>query len=64
MDEALKGGADLAGCFRAAEAAMRPGFGGWPLFSHVLPFDVARAHEELSDVEQPAVWTAERDKAL
>ena len=64
VDEARKGGADLAGCFRAAEAAMRPRFGDWPLFGHVLPFDVARAYEELSGVEHPTVWTAERDKAL
>jgi glyoxylase-like metal-dependent hydrolase (beta-lactamase superfamily II) len=64
VDEARRGGADLAGCFRAAEAAMRPDFGEWPLFGHVLPFDVARAHEELSGVEHPTIWTAERDKAL
>ena len=60
----LASGADLSGCFRAAEAAMQPGFGDWPLFGHVLPFDVARMHEELRGTEHPTVWTAERDKQL
>jgi glyoxylase-like metal-dependent hydrolase (beta-lactamase superfamily II) len=62
--DALAGGADLAGCFAAAERAMRPEFSDWPLFNHVLPFDVARMHEELSGTEHPTIWTAERDKAL
>ena len=62
--EARDGGADLRGCYEAAEAAMRPGFGEWPLFGHVLPFDVARMHEELGGVEHPTVWTAERDREL
>lgn len=57
-------GADLRGCFAAAEAAMRPRFGDWPLFGHVLPFDVARMHEELSGTEHPTIWTAARDKEL
>lgn len=41
----------------------RAGLGDWPLFNHVLPFHVARAHEELSGVEHPTVWTAGRDTA-
>ncbi|MFT8246491.1 MBL fold metallo-hydrolase [Roseomonas sp. BN140053] len=57
-------GLDLAGCFRAAEEAMRPEFGDWPLFGHVLPFDVARMHEELGGTEHPTIWTAERDQEL
>ena len=57
-------GADLRGCFAAAEAAMRPRFGDWPLFGHVLPFDVARMHEELSGTEHPTIWTAERNRNL
>ena len=61
---ALAQGGDLAACFHAAEAAMKPAFGDWPLFAHVLPFDVARMHEELGGTEHPTIWTAERDKAL
>jgi glyoxylase-like metal-dependent hydrolase (beta-lactamase superfamily II) len=61
---AVAAGADTAGCFAAAEAAMRPEFGGWPLFDHVLPFDVARLREELLGTEHPTIWTAERDRQL
>lgn len=57
-------GADLRGCFKAAEAAMTPRFGAWPVFQHVLPFDVSRMNEELSGVEHPTIWTAERDQEL
>ena len=61
---AMASGGEVAACFRAAEAAMRPRFGEWPVFEHALPFDVARMREELSGGEHPTVWTAERDKAL
>lgn len=61
---ALDEGADLAGCYRAAEAAMRPKFGDWPVFEHVLPFDTTRMREELTGTEHPTVWTADRDREL
>lgn len=64
VQSALAGGADFKTCFAAAEAAMQPEFGAWPLFGHVLPFDVARMHEELQGTEHPTIWTAERDKQL
>lgn len=64
VKEALDGGAGLRECFEAAEAAMRPRFGDWPLFGHVLPFDVARMAEELGGTEHPTIWTADRDKQL
>jgi glyoxylase-like metal-dependent hydrolase (beta-lactamase superfamily II) len=60
----LVAGEDLRGCFYRAEAAMTPRFGDWPVFQHVLPFDVSRAFDELSGVEDPVIWTAERDKEL
>ena len=64
VQTALDGGADLKGCFQAAEEAMRAEFGDWPLFGHVLPFDVARMHEELRGTDHPTIWTADRDKQL
>lgn len=57
-------GESLRGCFERAQAAMTPLFGQWPVFQHVLPFDVARAFEELQGTEHPTVWTAERDRQL
>jgi hypothetical protein len=43
---------------------MQPEFGAWPVFQHVLPFDVTRAYEELTGTEHPTIWTAERDAEL
>jgi glyoxylase-like metal-dependent hydrolase (beta-lactamase superfamily II) len=54
----------LRACFERAQAAMTPRFGQWPVFQHVLPFDVARAFEELKGTEHPTIWTAARDQEL
>ena len=60
----IDAGDSLRGCFARAEAAMTPHFGDWPVFQHVLPFDVSRAYDELRGIEHPVVWTAERDREL
>lgn len=62
--EGIAAGEGLRDCFQRAETAMTPLFGQWPVFQHVLPFDVARAFDELSGIEHPRVWTAERDQEL
>lgn len=60
----IEAGDSLRGCFERAERAMQPRFGDWPVFQHVLPFDVSRAYDELRGTEHPVVWTAERDREL
>ena len=60
----IDAGDGLRGCFERAEQAMKPRFGDWPVFQHVLPFDVSRAYDELRGIEHPVVWTAERDREL
>lgn len=62
--EGLAAGESLRGCFERADRAMTPRFGDWPVFAHVLPFDVARAIDELSGIEHPRIWTDARDQAL
>ncbi|WP_119154062.1 MBL fold metallo-hydrolase [Caldimonas tepidiphila] len=57
-------GCSLRQAYERAEAAMKPRFGDWPVFQHVLPFDVSRAWDELRGIEHPVVWTAERDREL
>ncbi|WP_207482619.1 MBL fold metallo-hydrolase [Arenibaculum pallidiluteum] len=64
VTRARAGGADIKACFAAAEAAMTPRYGDWPVFAHVLPFDVVRLYEELEGVRDPSLWTAERDQNL
>jgi glyoxylase-like metal-dependent hydrolase (beta-lactamase superfamily II) len=50
--------------FEAAYAALQPGYGGWPIFEHCMPFNVSRLWDELSGVERPVIWTAERDREV
>ncbi|MGL5927648.1 MAG: MBL fold metallo-hydrolase, partial [Dermatophilaceae bacterium] len=54
----------LPQAFRAAHAALVDQFGGWPIFEHCLPFDVARYWDELNGIDWPVVWTAERDHEI
>ncbi|WP_397474482.1 MBL fold metallo-hydrolase [Pusillimonas sp.] len=60
----IEAGEDLRACYVRTDTAMRPIFGEWPLYQHVLPFGVSRAWDELHGVEHPIVWTAERDQTL
>lgn len=57
-------GGSLSDAFAAAHAALAPRYGRWPIFEHCLPFDVSRVWDELSGIERPVVWTAERDRAV
>lgn len=50
--------------FEATRAAMAPRYGDWPVFEHVMPFDVCRAIEEQTGGGEPSIWTDARDRAL
>jgi len=58
-----RGGA-LRDAFQACHAALVDDYGRWPIFEHCLPFDVSRLWDELSGVERPVIWTAERDREV
>ena len=53
----------LKEAFEVAHSALEPTFGGWPIFEHCLPFDVARMWDELLG-DRPRIWTPERDRAV
>jgi glyoxylase-like metal-dependent hydrolase (beta-lactamase superfamily II) len=57
-------GGTLKEAFEASHAALVDDFGRWPIFEHCLPFDVSRLWDELSGVERPVIWTAERDREV
>jgi glyoxylase-like metal-dependent hydrolase (beta-lactamase superfamily II) len=57
-------GGTLKEAFDATHAALVDDYGHWPIFEHCLPFDVSRLWDELSGVERPIVWTAERDREV
>jgi glyoxylase-like metal-dependent hydrolase (beta-lactamase superfamily II) len=54
----------LREAYEATHAQLAPRFGGWPIFEHCLPFDVSRLWDELSGIERPRIWTAERDREV
>jgi glyoxylase-like metal-dependent hydrolase (beta-lactamase superfamily II) len=53
-------GTSLKQAFDEARAALEPRFGGWAIFEHCLPFNVARAWDEAGGLPQQ-VWTADKD---
>lgn len=57
-------GGTLKEAFDATYAALVDDYGQWPIFEHTLPFDVARFWDELSGIERPVIWTAERDREV
>lgn len=40
---------------------LRPRYGHWVIFDHCMPFDVSRAYDEAKGIDNPRIWTAERD---
>jgi glyoxylase-like metal-dependent hydrolase (beta-lactamase superfamily II) len=54
----------LKEAFEATHAALVDQYGGWPIFEHCLPFNVSRLWDELSGIERPVIWTAERDREI
>jgi glyoxylase-like metal-dependent hydrolase (beta-lactamase superfamily II) len=57
-------GGTLKEAFDACHAALDERYGRWPIFEHCLPFDVSRLWDELSGIERPVIWTAERDQEV
>ncbi|WP_084965102.1 MBL fold metallo-hydrolase [Thermoactinospora rubra] len=57
-------GGTLKEAFEAAHAALEPRYGRWPIFEHCMPFNVSRLWDELSGIERPVIWTAERDREV
>ncbi len=64
VGDAHHSGGTLKDAFTATHEALAPKYGRWPIFEHCLPFDVQRLWDELSGIERPVIWTAERDRAV
>ncbi len=57
-------GGTLKAAFEKTHAALVDRYGHWPIFEHCLPFNVSRLWDELSGVDRPLIWTAERDREV
>ncbi|WP_299625759.1 MBL fold metallo-hydrolase [Pelagibius sp.] len=59
--QGVSGGKSLKDIYGETFQRLEPRFGGWVIFEHCMPFDVARAYDEASGIADPRIWTAERD---
>jgi glyoxylase-like metal-dependent hydrolase (beta-lactamase superfamily II) len=59
--EGVAAGHDLKTVYDRALREMRPKYGHWVIFEHCMPFDVSRAYDEAKGIDNPRIWTAERD---
>lgn len=65
VEEAMRLGLnDLKAIFDHTYAKMTPKYATWPIYEHCIPFNVARAYDELNGIAEPQIWTAERDLAM
>ncbi|MDE2577615.1 MAG: MBL fold metallo-hydrolase [Hyphomicrobiales bacterium] len=57
-------GRTLKESMAATREIMDPKFGAFAIYEHCLPFNVSRAYDEASGVDDPVIWTAERDRDM
>jgi len=54
-------GGSLKEAWDAVRAECDPKFADYAIYEHCLPFNVARAYDEALGMDNPRIWTAERD---
>ncbi len=57
-------GRSLKESMAATREVMDPKFSSFAIYEHCLPFNVSRAYDEASGIEEPVIWTAERDREM
>lgn len=63
-EQVVENEGSLKEAFDHVYGKMTPKYGDWPIYEHCIPFNVSRAYDELSGVEDPVIWTAERDQEM
>jgi glyoxylase-like metal-dependent hydrolase (beta-lactamase superfamily II) len=57
-------GRTLKESMAATREMMDPKFSSFAIYEHCLPFNVSRAFDEASGIDDPVIWTAERDRQM
>jgi len=57
-------GRSLKDTMAATREVMDPKFASFAIYEHCLPFNVSRAFDEASGIDDPVIWTAERDREM
>ena len=60
--ESVAAGRSLNETYKQTMETLRPK-GHWAIFEHCMPFDVSRAYDEAKGIDNPRIWTVERDIA-
>jgi glyoxylase-like metal-dependent hydrolase (beta-lactamase superfamily II) len=63
-ETAVAKGRTLKESAAATRDAMDPKFGSFAIYEHCLPFNVSRAFDEASGIDDPVIWTAARDREM
>jgi glyoxylase-like metal-dependent hydrolase (beta-lactamase superfamily II) len=61
VEKGVKDKKSLKEIYDATYAELEGKYGEWVIFEHCMPFDVSRAYDEASGIDDPRIWTAERD---
>ena len=64
VSDSVGKGRSLKEAFDDARRVMDPKFSGFAIYEHCMPFNVVRAYDEAKGLDHPAIWTAERDRAM
>ena len=57
-------GRDLKQTMAATREVMDPKFSSFAIYEHCLPFNVSRAFDEASGIDDPVIWTDKRDREM
>jgi glyoxylase-like metal-dependent hydrolase (beta-lactamase superfamily II) len=57
-------GRSLQETFQTTREMMDPKFSSFAIYEHCQPFNVSRAYDEASGIDDPVIWTAERDREM
>jgi glyoxylase-like metal-dependent hydrolase (beta-lactamase superfamily II) len=64
VEAGVRAGQRLKEVYDATYKAMAPKYRQWVIFEHCQPFNVSRCYDEMSGLEHPRIWTAERDMEM
>jgi glyoxylase-like metal-dependent hydrolase (beta-lactamase superfamily II) len=57
-------GRTLKEAMAATREVMDPKFENFAIYEHCLPFNVSRAYDEASGIDDPVIWTDKRDREM
>jgi glyoxylase-like metal-dependent hydrolase (beta-lactamase superfamily II) len=63
-ETAVAKGRNLKDTMAAMREVMDPKFSSFAIYEHCLPFNVSRAFDEASGIDDPVIWTDERDREM